>query len=155
MRVKIYTQIEPLTIGSGEDAFTIQLRELTDADRLAALRAVAADVDFAQLGRVTNTLICGWSNVRDEHGNVIPFETKDASGNRVCNLDRVMASLPMAVRGEVMCAILAVCGVPRETVDALLKGFGSLAASDPITPPSLDTATACSASSSPIATSPS
>lgn len=155
MKVKIYTQIEPLAIGSGEDAFTIQLRELTDSDRLAALRAVAADVDFAALGRITNGLIIGWSNVRDEQGNVIPFETKDSSGNRVCNLDRVMASLPMAVRGEVLCAILAVCGVPRETVDALLKGFGSLATSDPTTPPSPDTATACSANSSPIATSPS
>lgn len=155
MKVKIYTQIEPLTIGSGEDAFTIQLRELTDQDRLAAMRAIAADADFAALGAVTNGMINGWGNVRDENGNVIPFETKDANGNKVCNLDRVMASLPMPVRGQVMCAVLAVCGVPKQFVESLLKGFGAMANLDPTTTPPPGTATASCGSSSTGETSPS
>lgn len=142
MKVALRIEAEPLVFGEGEDAFTLVVRPPTSVERMALLQAFVTG-DLAAVQREVELLIENWRDVRNERGELIPFEQVEGNGKRR-NLPLFLASLPMVTQTQVMVGVGAFAGA----TDRMLEGVRELVeridirpTKKPATPPAGDGST--------------
>jgi hypothetical protein len=95
MRVTIYSPPPPITIGEGEDAFTLQLCRITGSDRGAVIDACALG-SIEAITRSVDRLVDKWTGIIDENGAPVPLEGRDgATGKDIRLFQRVVGAMPL------------------------------------------------------------
>lgn len=124
MKTDIYTPPPPLKIGSGENAFSIKIRNISASDRMAICDAVATQ-SFYEIARAIEPVVTGWEDIVGPDNTPIPFEKRDVDGNVVgTNTSLVFGALKLGEYMRILGAILTFVGFPVKGIEEMVKQFG-------------------------------
>lgn len=125
MRIDVLSKPPALPFGSGDEAFSVTPRRMTEVDRGAFLDAFAAEeARFATLSALAAGMIESWSGLQHPDGSELRPYATFPDGSKISGA-HVMAALPLRWQIEIIVAMAAFCGLPEEGLAEMRRGLAA------------------------------